>query len=750
MNTTVPRVPGLPLKSRRYMRADFWTLELLNFVSRTAFIVTALLVFASVVGLSLYGYSHADRIYEGVTVSGVSVGGMSEAQARAALEERFAGYLDTKVELQGADQTFTITPREAGASIDSAQTAKLAFQYGRSGSLWNRAQTWVRSAVHGHEVAAVITVDSATLDARLTGLAPQITRAPSDAHVNMTASGNPTIVPEVSGVALDVGGSRGRIIGRFSELSAAPVQLVTPAIAPSVTAGQLEKSLPGAQAAVSSSLALTGNDQSWVVSPEDLKRIVSVNGADGSIQVDERSLRNLIRNIAGEVEHESQDAGLYVTDDGQILTAPAVDAVDLDVSSSVAEAVEALKSGNHSIALKMSSEPPSITDAMAEQAAGVAEELVQNGVTINWSDGSGWLGRADLLAALVIEPKPGEDQPFAFSFDPTVLESRLQPLLDQIYVPAKDAQFRLVDGRVEVVGEAQTGIEVDVDDAVKKVSNAAFGHKTEITLKVHKVKPDYPASYRPKIELNDLLGDSSTYYGTSSEPRRHNVEHAVELENGWLVPPDGIFSYDEWLGNVTKDNGFVTGFGIVADGNTGGVTTAPVVGGGICQVSTTIFQAAFWAGMPIVERWQHPYWLTTYGEPPRGMKGLDAMVNIEEDAQSLDMKFQNTTGDWIAVVVQADGEYVTAQIFGTNPGWDVEVSDPTITNIVTPPSDVRYTDSEELPAGEELQVEHAQDGFDASIHRTVSKDGELVDDLTLESSFAPSRDTFLRGTGSDG
>lgn len=538
-------------------------------------------------------------------------------------------------------------------------------------------------------------------------------------------------------------------MGRFAKLSSESVELVTPSIAPSVTAGQLQSSLPGAQAAVSAGLVLTGGSQQWVVSPDDLKRIVAVNGADGSIQVNKESLRTLIRNIAGEVETERQDAGLSITEDGQILTAPAVNAIDLDVSASVDEAVKALKTGKHAVPLKMSSDPPKITDEMAQQGAGNAEDLVKNGITINWSGGSGWLGRADLLAALVITAKPGEKLPFAFSFDPSVLESRLQPVLDQINVPAKDAQFRLVGGRVKVVGDAQTGQEVDVDNAVKEISDAAFANKTEITLKVQKVKPDYPASYRPKIELNDLLGDSSTYYGTSSEPRRHNVEHAVELEDGWLVPPDGIFSYDEWLGNVSKDNGFVTGFGIVADGDSGGVTTAPVVGGGICQVSTTIFQAAFWAGMPIVERWQHPYWLTTYGDPPRGMKGLDAMVNIEENDTSLDMKFQNTTGDWIAVVVDANGEYVTAEIYGTNPGWDVEVSDPVISNVVTPPTDVRYTDSEELPAGEELQVEHAQDGFDASIHRVVSKDGDVIDDLTLSSSFAPSRDTILRGTGSD-
>jgi vancomycin resistance protein YoaR len=746
MNTTIPRVPGLPVKSRRFLRSDFWTLELVNLISRSMFVAVSLCVLATVVGLTLYGYSHADRIYEGVKINGISAGGMTEPEARAALDARFSSYLDTPITLIGNGKTFTITPREAGVSFDSAGTINSAYDYGRSGPLWNRGQTWVRSTIRGHEINATITVDTALLDAKLASFASDVTRAPADARIDMSADGNPAIVPEVAGVALDVGSTRNDLIQHFANFGTSSVEMVTPSVPPSITAAQLESSLPQAQAAVSEAFVMTGYDKSWVVSADDLKRIVSVNGVDGTLQVDERSLQALIRNIAGEIEHEPVDAGIYVTDAGEFAVAPASNAVDLDVNASLQDAMQTLKSGGHSITLNVSVQEPAITDAMAQQSIVNGEELVKDGMTVNWDEGSAQLGRADLLAAVVIQPRPGEEQPFAFSFDGAVLESRLQPVIDQIYVPAVDATFRLIDGRVTVVEDAQTGREVDVDNAIEKITTAASKHETSINLLVRKVKPDYPASFRPEIELNDLLGDSATYYGTSSDPRRHNVEHAVGLENGWLVPPDGIFSYDEFLGEVTKDAGFVTGFGIVADEEQGGVTTAPVVGGGICQVSTTIFQAAFWAGMPIVERWQHPYWLTTYGDPPRGMKGLDAMVNIEDD-WSLDMKFQNTTGDWIAVVVTADGEYVRSEVWGTNPGWDVEVTGPEITNVVSPGTEMTYADSPELPAGQELQVEHAQEGFDTSIHRVVSKDGEVIDDYVLESSFAPSRNTTLRGTG---
>ncbi|MER3438987.1 MAG: hypothetical protein C4346_16120 [Chloroflexota bacterium] len=272
--------------------------------------------------------------------------------------------------------------------------------------------------------------------------------------------------------------------------------------------------------------------------------------------------------------------------------------------------------------------------------------------------------------------------------------------------------------------------------------------RSSVSLPIVQVKPAYTAAMAKKISLPDVLADASTYYGNSSAPRRHNVELAVHLEDGWLVPPGGQFSYVEHVGKVSQAEGFVTGFGIVASPeNDGSVTTAPVVGGGICQVSTTIFQAAFWAGLRIDERYEHPYWLQTYGEPPRGMKGLDAMVNVEDD-WSLDLKFTNTTGNWIAVVVTADGERVTAQIRGTDPGWTVQVFDPVITDVI--PADTRtyYTESPELPSGQELQVETAQEGFTATVHRVVTdREGKVVDDLALTSTYAPSRTTILRGTG---
>ena len=299
---------------------------------------------------------------------------------------------------------------------------------------------------------------------------------------------------------------------------------------------------------------------------------------------------------------------------------------------------------------------------------------------------------------------------------------------------------------IELAIPESVGRALDRETGVAAVMSAFLDNRTEVELQVRRQFPRWTAADGKNIKLgDDILGEGGTYYGDSSDARRQNVELGSAFVSGWLVPPDGIFSFADSVGLITEEKGFVTGYGIVDDGN-GGFTTAPVTGGGICQVSTTLFQAVFWSGLPIVERHQHPYYLRTYGEAVTGLPGLDAMVNIEPDWR-LDMRFRNTTGNWIAVIMVPDGTMVYARIVGTNPGWDIEVPDPEIYNEVNAPTDMRYTESSELPLGSERIVEVAQDGFDVRITRTVYDHGKEILQDDVVSSFAPSQNTTMRGTG---
>ncbi len=715
--------------------------------ARIALAVVAAFMLTIATGLLLYATTHTDRIYEGVRVAGISVGGLTKAEARTAIEAAFAQYADqTTLTLEHGDQQFAFSARDAGVTLDAEASVDAAFAYGREGSIWDRSRDWARALLRTRSVPLQVTVDTSRLDARLTAFAEEVIYPPTDAAVVFSGAG-PEIVPEQPGLAFDLGATRALVLDRFRTLSGEPVPLITQEVPARVAASDLTDELTAARSIAANSFAVTGLNQRWIISADYVQRLIRIPPGGGDVSVDREAIESYVAALAETIERPAKNAKVK-RKGSTFVVVPSASEVDVDSERSTEAIVSALVSGKREASLVISETAPVVGDEQAEAAAARANELVANGIKLEWDGGNARLGRADLARALVIDERPGEPEPFVLSFSHEKLTELLAPLADEVNVPARDAKFRLVKNKIRVAKREVVGRQLNIEAGSAAIAEALLDGKRSVTLSVETIEPQYTAADAKRIKLPDILAEASTYYGNSSEARRHNVETAVRLEDGWLVPPGGQFSYVEYVGRVSEEEGFVTGFGIVASPEGDGtVTTAPVVGGGICQVSTTIFQAAFWAGLQIDERYEHPYWLQTYGEPPRGMKGLDAMVNVEED-WALDLKFTNTTGNWIAVVVVADGQNVTAAIRGTDPGWTVQVFDPVITDVVPPDTRTYYTESPELPRGQEMQVETAQEGFTATVHRVVTdRDGNVIDDFVMTSTYAPSRNTILRGTG---
>lgn len=240
-------------------------------------------------------------------------------------------------------------------------------------------------------------------------------------------------------------------------------------------------------------------------------------------------------------------------------------------------------------------------------------------------------------------------------------------------------------------------------------------------------------------KVSDVLGRGRTSYAGSIPARAHNVELATSRLNGVTVPPGGVFSFNQALGPSTLDAGFKLGYGITIDNNR--PRTVPSVAGGICQVATTLFHAAYWAGLEIVERNYHLYWIPKYGQPPTGVTGLDATV----DDPWADLKFRNTTGNWIRIESWSDGSEIGFTIYGVDPEWTVETEGPFISNRV--PASPAYVREEtlSLPPGDSLEVEHAEDGFEVSMTRRVYHEGKLLDTYRFNSRYRPSRNVVLVG-----
>lgn len=715
----------------------------------SVFLVALLLTGAAIGGLLLYGVSHSNQIYEGVSLGGVDVSGMSRSAARMAVYDEFSAAANSPILLESNDKKFYFAPATSGINVDTEASLDAAFYFGRSGSIWTRSQQWAGALLHGHRVPMQLELDTAKIDATLQGAADQLVRAPQAAYLTYDESGGATIVPELPGISFDTEATRQAIIAQVLEHSGKPVALVTSVQQADTVTEDLERGLSQIQQVMNSPLDVSGLDSSWTLAPEQMQTLLSYKKGDQTIAVDQVGVEAFVAQIAKSVDQTAEDASITVDENGKLAAHPGQLGITVDQSTTSAAIVDALQNKVHKVDLVYSTVSPGISDDVAIAAAVRGEKLLDKGVKVTWDGGSITLDRGDLLHALTVRIREGQDDPFVFGFDSALLEQALDQTFKNINIPVKEPHLRLVDGKIIPYRKGESGKAVDVDASMASIVDAATNGTGSAQLTVKTTQPtlSMPGAV-DKIYLGDVLAESSTYYGDSSNARRNNVEVAADLQNGWLIAPGQQFSYAEFVGGVTKDQGFVTGFGIVEDG-AGGVTTAPVIGGGICQVSTTIFQAAFWSGLQIDERYSHPYWIQTYGEPPRGMKGLDAMVNIDEVYGTLDLKFTNTTGNWIAVQVFDDGTVLTARILGTNPGWTVDVSQPTISDIVKPDTGTQYTDTPELAEGTKLQVEYAQDGFTATIHRTVTDhSGKVLADGDLVGSYGASENTILVGTGS--
>jgi hypothetical protein len=249
-----------------------------------------------------------------------------------------------------------------------------------------------------------------------------------------------------------------------------------------------------------------------------------------------------------------------------------------------------------------------------------------------------------------------------------------------------------------------------------------------------------PVAYN-ETRLTSVLGESITSYAGSVPPRAHNVQLATRLINGAKVAPGAVFSFDATVGDQTTAHGFQVAWGIIS--NNGQPETVQADAGGICQVATTLFQSIYWAGLPLVRRFHHLYWIAHYGTPPYGGIGLDATV----DFPPVDLQFKNTTSDWIRVDASYDSTHVHIQLRGASPGWLVTVGKPLIFNPVTVDRTIVRRGDPTMAPGTELTVEAAQDGFDVTLERLVkTKSGDLVDRYVFTNHYEPAHNVVVYGT----
>jgi hypothetical protein len=164
------------------------------------------------------------------------------------------------------------------------------------------------------------------------------------------------------------------------------------------------------------------------------------------------------------------------------------------------------------------------------------------------------------------------------------------------------------------------------------------------------------------------------------------------------------------------------------------------VQGGVTQVSTTLFQAAFWSGLKIDERHIHKTWLDRFNAGSTAQKGLDASVSLTDD-----LRIANDTGDWIRIETTVQTNSVTVSIYGADPGWTVSPSVSAPSQVVQPPTTPIRQPDPSLPPGQQFVVTTPVAGFDVVVQREVTKDGNVVDRYGVAERYAAQAEVIAIG-----
>lgn len=334
--------------------------------------------------------------------------------------------------------------------------------------------------------------------------------------------------------------------------------------------------------------------------------------------------------------------------------------------------------------------------------------------------------------------------PPIYHFDEEALGNILKPMIKNLSASPTDALFTFENGRVVAFRPSSDGQEMNMDKLEQTLSSKSSSllaadepQIITIVLPIKILHPNITTDKANHLGIKELIGSGTSLFQGSISSRVYNVELAATRLNGALVAPGETFSFDKTLGDISAFTGYKQAY-VISNGR-----TVLGDGGGVCQVSTTLFRAILNTGLPVVERHAHAYRVEYYEEdsPP----GIDATIY----SPTVDLKFKNDTGNYILIQSSVDPaiERLTFNLYGTSDGRQSVISTPVVSS-QTPPPDPLYQDDPTLPAGTVKQVDFSAWGANVSFGRTVTRNGKTIISETYYSNYQPWRAVYLRGTKS--
>ncbi|NMB53428.1 MAG: hypothetical protein GYA15_01900 [Leptolinea sp.] len=578
-------------------------------------------------GSLLYQAWYSDRIYPGVSMLGVDLGGLTPAEAEGVISASFPYPQNGSILLKYQDKTWEYTPARLGLTLDPKASAQNAFAVGRQGSFFHKANIQLSTARSSTLITPTYIFDQRLTSSVLGEIAAQINHPLIEAEINVT------------GVEVHI---------RSGE---------------------------------------TGRELDQV---ETLQKI--------------NSLLSTMQNGT----------------------------IDLPVKTTEPAVINVEKTG--AIVKKMLSAP--LTFSMP---SGQNDEL------------GPWSIDQQTLAGMLSLVKVPEGDHFTYQVELNnqLLLTYLNNLANKTNLLSRNARFIFNDTerRLDLLEHAVVGRTLNASSTIGVIQQKAAAGEHDVTLVFDFQNPEVKDdATTDSLGIRELVRAETTYFYGSSPDRVQNITAAAARFHGLLVAPGETFSMAKNLGDMSLDNGFAEALIIY------GGRTIKGIGGGVCQVSTTLFRTAFFAGYPIVERHPHAYRVSYYEKvagnriDPR-LAGMDATVFVP----MVDFRFTNDTPYWLLMetYVNPEKSSITWKFYSTKDGREVKAEFSGPMNIVEAPEPL-YKENPDLKKGEIEQIDWQADGADVTVKRAVIKNGQPYLNDEFVTHYQPWQSVFEYGPGTEG
>jgi vancomycin resistance protein YoaR len=458
------------------------------------------------------------------------------------------------------------------------------------------------------------------------------------------------------------------------------------------------------------------------------------------VLLDKRVAYIFLQKLAVQIDQPAVEADLHLQGT-QVIYAPGRIGRRLNVDKTMNALVAQLQSfKDGQVPLVVEEQPPFILDAAA--LADTLRQVLSAPVTLSIpnaqaGDPGPWAIDPPQLAGMLSIQKVlgGSQWQYQLLVDTQPIQQYLDQIAAQVNRSPKNARFTFNDTtrQLDLIQPSVAGRILDEAATGKGIQDGLLRGEHDIPLSLTLAPPQVgDGATAASLGITELVSEQFSFFRGSSPDRVQNIVTASAQFHGLLVPPNSNFSMADALGDISLDNGYAEA-PIIFNGQ-----SIQGVGGGVCQVSTTLFRTAFFGGYPIVERHAHAYRVRYYEQDASGghdslLAGLDATVFVP----LVDLKFKNDRNAWLLmeVYINTDISRIDWKFYSTEVR-KVELQYSGLQDVVPAP-EPKFVENTDYRPGQVVQTDYPADGADITVNRTVYRDGTMLFADSVQTQYEP-------------